>query len=188
MDQNVIDAVAKWPDVPAVYGWLSLDRRGNWRIKGGVVTNPAVAAFIGRNYTCDKRGAWFFQNGPQRVFVALDGAPWVLRMTLPGRLETHTGVAVTAPTQAWIDDGGNLLLATEHGMGLVCDRDLPALLEMIHDGSGQPATEDQLLKLMAGASLPLQLRFVGAALPISPIAGDDIPATGRYIAVPASES
>ena len=188
MDQNVIDAVAKWPDVPAVYGWLNLDRRGNWRIKDGIVTNPAIAAFIGRNYGCDARGAWFFQNGPQRVFVALACAPWVLRMASPGRLETHTGLAVSAPSHAWIDDCGSLLLATEHGMGLICDRDLPALLDMIYDAGGQPASEEALLKVMASAGLPLQLRFAGAALPVSPILRDDIAATGRFVAVPVAES
>src|SRR5215212_8013463 len=174
MDQNVIDAMAKWPDVPVVYGWLSLDRRGNWRIKDGIVTNPAIAAFIGRNYDCDERGAWFFQNGPQRVFVALACTPWVLRLPSPARLETHTGLAVSTPSHAWIDEGGSLLLATEHGLGLVYDRDLPALLDLMYDASDQPASEEALLKLMAGGGLPLQLRFAGAALPVSPIVSDDI--------------
>ena len=39
MDDIVKQAMAKWPDVPNVYGWLSLDRRGVWRIKGDAVTN-----------------------------------------------------------------------------------------------------------------------------------------------------
>ena len=34
MDETVIRAMAKWPDVPAVWGWLSLDRRGVWKLKG----------------------------------------------------------------------------------------------------------------------------------------------------------
>ena len=29
MDESVIRALAKWPNVPAVYGWLSLSRRGD---------------------------------------------------------------------------------------------------------------------------------------------------------------
>jgi hypothetical protein len=29
MDEMVKRGMARWPDVPDVYGWLSLDRRGN---------------------------------------------------------------------------------------------------------------------------------------------------------------
>ncbi|TMH99667.1 MAG: DUF2946 family protein, partial [Betaproteobacteria bacterium] len=29
MDELVARSLAKWPNVPAVYGWLALDRRGN---------------------------------------------------------------------------------------------------------------------------------------------------------------
>ena len=49
MDEMVARSLAKWPDVPAVYGWLSLDRRGNWRIKGEKIGNTALRDFIGRN-------------------------------------------------------------------------------------------------------------------------------------------
>jgi len=28
MDQSVLDAQIRWPDVPAAYGWLSLSARG----------------------------------------------------------------------------------------------------------------------------------------------------------------
>ena len=34
MDEDVLRAMTRWPDVPAVYGWLSLDRRGRWLIRG----------------------------------------------------------------------------------------------------------------------------------------------------------
>jgi len=77
MDEIVSRSMLKWPDVPAVYGWLSLDRRGNWMIKTVAgrferIANAAVREFIGRNYAADAEGRWYFQNGPQRVFVALD--------------------------------------------------------------------------------------------------------------------
>ena len=38
----------------------------------------AFADFIARNYEADEHGRWFFQNGPQRVFVDLELAPLVL--------------------------------------------------------------------------------------------------------------
>src|SRR3954465_15829874 len=78
MDEIVARSLARWPNVPAVYGWLSLDRRGNWRIKGEKIGNPALREFISRNYQPDERGQWYFQNGPQRVYVSLAYAPLVV--------------------------------------------------------------------------------------------------------------
>ncbi len=104
MDEIVSRSMLKWPDVPAVYGWLSLDRRGNWAIKtaGGRferIANAAVREFIGRNYAADAGGRWYFQNGPQRVFVALDYTPWVYRLADAGEgILAHTGaVAIFRP-------------------------------------------------------------------------------------------
>ena len=71
MDPMVLRSMAKWPDVPDVYGWLSLDRRGNWLLKGERIGNQALRDFISRNYQPDKRGCWYFQNGPQRVLCDL---------------------------------------------------------------------------------------------------------------------
>src|SRR5690606_15898587 len=34
MDPEVLAAIAKWPNVPAVYGWLGLTARGEWRLRG----------------------------------------------------------------------------------------------------------------------------------------------------------
>ena len=91
MDQSVKDAIARWPDVPAAHGWLSLDARGRWRFHpqglsaqggpGESITNPQILDFIGRNYAHDDAGRWFFQNGPQRVYLRLDAAP----CAAPGR-------------------------------------------------------------------------------------------------------
>jgi hypothetical protein len=39
---------------------------------------PALREFIARNYAADERGCWFFQNGPQRVYVTLAYAPLVV--------------------------------------------------------------------------------------------------------------
>ena len=71
MDDLVMRSMAKWPDAPDVYGWLSLDRRGNFLIQKEKIGNRALREFISRNYQADARGCWYFQNGPQRVFVSL---------------------------------------------------------------------------------------------------------------------
>lgn len=80
MDETVLAAMARWPDVPHVYGWLSLTARGQWRMRGEPIANAAIRDFIGRNYGCDEDGRWFFQNGPQRVYVTLELTPWVYRV------------------------------------------------------------------------------------------------------------
>jgi len=41
MDSDVLAAMARWPDVPDAYGWLSLDARGRWRL------HPAGDALAG---------------------------------------------------------------------------------------------------------------------------------------------
>lgn len=154
MDAAVLEAMGRWPDVPAVFGWLELDCRGQWLIKGTRIGNPAVTAFIDRNYASDPQGRWFFQNGPQRVFVRLHYAPFVYRV-LPDsgpapRLETHTRTPVAQLHEALVDEAGNLVLRTEAGVGVVSDRDLPVLAALLHDGHGQTLDEETLGALLAG--------------------------------------
>jgi hypothetical protein len=182
MDDIVVRGMAKWPNVPAVYGWLSLDRRGQWLIKGERISNPLVTEFIGRNYARDERGCWFFQNGPQRVFVVLDFAPFVYRVVSPEgsplALETHNGKPVSAVAGAWIDEKGAALLETEHGMGVVHDRDLDRLLPHLTDAAGAALAEDALDELMdrvqQGREAPLWLRFRGAGVRVLPIRSETV--------------
>jgi len=122
MDEIVARSIAKWPNVPAVYGWLELDRRGNWLIKGERIGNPALREFIGRNYEADERGRWFFQNGPQRVYVRLAYTPLVVHYE-GDRLFDHCGRPVEA-LETLLDDEGSVLIRGEHGIGLLDDRDL----------------------------------------------------------------
>ena len=98
LDDQVVQAMRRWPQVPAVHGWLRLDRRGRWLLvdrgrpdfdeardgAGSEITSPPILDFIGRNYGADEAGRWYWQNGPQRVFVDLDLAPLVLRVVGEG--------------------------------------------------------------------------------------------------------
>jgi len=146
MDAAVLAALRRWPDVPAVYGWLSLDARGRWRLHadggahrqpgqaGELIGNAGLRAFIDRNYSVDAHGQWFFQNGPQRVYVRLDAAPYIIRLAGDGvALTTHTGQALDAVTQWLLDDDGHLYADTPIGAGRVDDRDLTALLPRLLD-------------------------------------------------------
>ena len=128
MDETVLRSMAKWPDVPDVYGWLSLDRRGNWLIKGERIGNAALREFIGRNYQPDARGCWYFQNGPQRVFVKLAYTPLVARLE-NGSLVDHCGRAFGEPQGIWLDDEGSILLAGALGPAVLDDRDLAAFVD-----------------------------------------------------------
>jgi hypothetical protein len=127
MDEIVARGMARWPDVPAVYGWLALDRRGNWRIKGERVGNAALREFIARNYQADARGCWYFQNGPQRVFVALAYTPLVVHYE--GDALVDHCARPFAPGTVLQDDEGSVLVEGQGGIALLDDRDLQRVAE-----------------------------------------------------------
>ncbi len=138
MDQSVLDAQIRWPDVPAAYGWLSLSARGEWRLhplgdaraggQGQGISNVQILSFIGRNYASEANGEWFFQNGPQRVYVRLDAAPFVLRLDPSlGTLSSHNGQTITNVTQWLLDEDGQLYAQTNLGAARIDDRDLGIL-------------------------------------------------------------
>ena len=127
MDDIVARSLARWPDVPAVYGWLSLDRRGNWRIKGQKIGNAALREFISRNYQDDERGRWYFQNGPQRVYVSLAYTPLVVRYE-GDALVDHCGRPFRGEA-FYQDEEGSVLIAGEGQVALLDDRDLERFSE-----------------------------------------------------------
>lgn len=125
MDEQVLRSLIKWPNVPHCFGWLALDRRGQWRMRdeyaqanqlpGNVIQHVALNEFISRNYAHDSLGRYFFQNGPQRVFVTLDTSPWIARM-IPKKdggkgldLMTQCGTPIH-PQGALSDEKGNIYI------------------------------------------------------------------------------
>ena len=164
MDDIVRQALAKWPNVPDCYGWLGLDARGNWYMRddaaqaagpfGGVVgADPArnLAAkgsmlrhdklidFIQRNYEGNPQGEWFFQNGPQRVYVELEATPFVWRIGGAPDFDVaaHTGqVAITQ--RCIIDEHGRVYLETALGFGLVHTQDMLQAADAIERGLWVP--------------------------------------------------
>ncbi|MBI2750268.1 MAG: DUF2946 family protein [Burkholderiales bacterium] len=139
MDEIVLRGAAKWPGVPDVFGWLALDRRGNWLLRSAThnayerISNLRLREFIGRNYAADPRGRWYFQNGPQRVFVRLAYAPLVLRAEAD-LLVDHCGVPFDAGG-AFLDDEGSLLVAGTRGVGLLDDRDLERYVDALGEAA-----------------------------------------------------
>lgn len=143
-DDAVVRAMAKWPNVPQCFGWLTLDRRGAWRIHGEPINHPRANAFLSRHYRSDDQGRWYVQNGPQRVFVTLDYTPWVYRFHNGEGFSTHTGVTRNDIEATLFDDEGNLLLVSGLGIGVLDDRDLEACSHLIHynDVDDEPRSID----------------------------------------------
>jgi len=155
MDDIVRAALAKWPNVPHCFNWLALDARGDWYMrddrcqaagpfphpKGSRILHDKLREFIARNYEADEHGCWFFQNGPQRVYVELEAAPYVWRLQRgdEGKLQlhSHTGLAAS-PSACWLDESGRLYLATDIGLGLVHSLDMDLAAEEVEAGRWHP--------------------------------------------------
>lgn len=149
MDDIVKAALKKWPNVPNCYEWLGLDARGDWYLrdeptqhagafpqaKGSRIEHDKLKAFIHRNYDADERGAWFFQNGPQRVYVVLEAAPLVIGVQALDeggfRLATHLGGEVEQVNDSFVDERGRLFLATPQGLGVVRSPDMVTAAEAV---------------------------------------------------------
>jgi hypothetical protein len=151
MDQWVLKAMQRWPNVPALFGWLGLDRRGRWLIKGEPITHPRIIETINRNYAVDEHGRWYFQNGPQRGYIELEYAPFTLHRHREGFV-THTGLNVERPSQVILDEEGAVLVSTEHGLGEIAGADLDWVLERmsLEDRALDERELDALLQLRSG--------------------------------------
>ena len=159
MDEIVKKAMAKWPDVPHCYGWLMLDARGAWRMRteaaqaagepGDKIAHVALLAFINRNYTQDAQGRWYFQNGPQRVYVNLESTPYVAHTNGENAFVLHTEEALTNIDAAWFTDHGQLILQSGDKIAQVDDRDLVQCLPMLRM-DGAPVDDADLLAWIDG--------------------------------------
>ncbi|AMO23011.1 DUF2946 family protein [Ramlibacter solisilvae] len=144
MDDIVRQAMAKWPNVPHCYGWLGLDGRGNWYMrddraqaagpfpqsKGSLLRHDKLIEFIQRNYEHDAQGQWYFQNGPQRVYVELESTPYVWRVDASHQVASHTGRTASV-RGAVVDEQGHLYLDTDIGFGIVHTLDMEAAADAI---------------------------------------------------------
>ena len=195
MDPQVLDAVARWPNVPAVYGWLSLDGRGRFRLHpqgdagahtaGESISNTQILGFMARNYAHDDAGRWYFQNGPQRVYVRVDGAPLILRGADEGHaLVAHTGAAIARIDAWWLDDAGALYATTDIGPGMIEDRDLPAVFDALTLPDGSPALE-RIAALQPGQQL--DIAAFGSTATLTAVARRDIPQAMGFVAMPAGD-
>ena len=213
MDEQVRKAMQKWPDVPAVYGWLSLSAQGRWLLHqngearagtpGEAIANEQIRVFMDRNYAANERGEWYFQNGPQRVFVDLASAPFIVRIGEDGQsLITHNHLPITHVDAWYLDPQGALYMQTEYGAAMLAGRDAAAVTERLRiipapeqgpasetgRESAQPLGEAHLVALENGATL--QVALDGAAAFSAPMRWCDdsrLPATLGFVRQPEAK-
>jgi len=197
MDENVKKAMEKWPNVPDCYGWLMLDARGAWHMRdehaqnanthGDKIEHEALLVFINRNYACDEKGQWFFQNGPQRVFVNLEATPYIARTDATKKFQLHTGETLARIDAAWFTDNGQLLLQTGERIAQVDDRDLMQVLPSLKVDSVS-MDDARLLKWVAGKGDEiLSLVYYDQSIEVGRIATDRVTRQFNFVREPRQE-
>jgi len=194
MDDIVKQALAKWPNVPACTGWLMLDRRGQWRMRdeaaqasgspGTPIRHEALLGFINRNYERDERGQWFFQNGPQRVYVELGYTPWVVRLSVEAdgalALKDQVGNGFE-PSAVFADDEGGILFAGASDPG---NPSAPPRIAVLHDHDLEVFADHATL---ADDSLSGEFHWNGGVtLPLQPIRREEVASRFGFVASPAA--
>jgi len=195
MDDIVKQALAKWPDVPNCYGWLALDARGHWRMRderaqhldlpGDKLTNAALVGFINRNYAADERGCWYFQNGPQRVYVQLAATPYIVRTDPAAGWLLHTGAAMPSIETVALTETGALVLGGGGVVAQLDDRDVVHVLPRLQL-HGAPVSDEALLAWLDEPAAPLMLADGDRRIPVERVGGDQLGQRFGYVNVPST--
>jgi hypothetical protein len=193
MDEIVKQAMAKWPNVPHCYDWLALDARGNWRMRdeaaqragapGDKLTNPALVGFINRNYQHDERGCWYFQNGPQRVYVILEATPFIARTDPVAGFVLHTGQALASVEQVYMTEAGSVILQAGEFVAQVDDRDVAQLLGQM-ELDRAPVSDEALMNWLEGGAGSLVLRQASRQVDVTRIDSAALPQQFGYVKEP----
>ncbi|HEY8101362.1 MAG TPA: DUF2946 family protein [Burkholderiaceae bacterium] len=195
MDEIVKQAMAKWPKVPHCYGWLALDARGAWRMRdersqtlnllGDKIVHTALVGFINRNYLHDDQGRWYFQNGPQRVYVNLEATPYIAHTDPAHGLVLHTGEALCAIDAAWMTENGQLVFRSGEKIALIDDRDMAQCMAQLRM-NGKTVDDDELLEWLSNTSDANQLAlfYQGKSVPVLRIQYDKLASTLGFVTEP----
>ena len=204
MDEQVLRSLIKWPNVPHCFGWLALDRRGQWRMRdeyaqtnqlpGNVIQHVALNEFISRNYAHDSLGRYFFQNGPQRVFITLDATPWIARM-IPSesgpQLSTQCGTEIK-PHGALSDEKGNIYITGSIPQSLsdridstVFTQTESLSIALLHDHDLDLFSDQSQVKEDA-CSFRGSWQWDGKDLPIEPIYSAELAGRFHFIKAPSN--
>ncbi|EZP41507.1 DUF2946 family protein [Janthinobacterium sp. LS2A] len=196
MDELVKQALAKWPNVPHCYGWLGLDARGHWRMRdqqaqqqqlpGDKIAHTALLNFINRNYAQDERGCWFFQNGPQRVYVNLEATPYIARSDPQHGFVLQTGVPLSRIEQVYLCDNGALILRHADIVAQVDDRDMAQVLASLRV-DGLALSDETLLAWLEHAQGNLMLLHGSKVIAVQPLGYDSVPQTFGFQRAPQAD-
>ncbi len=195
MDDIVKQAMAKWPNVPHCYGWLALDARGNWRMRdeaaqranapGDKLANAALVGFINRNYAHDDKGRWYFQNGPQRVYVNLEATPFIARTDPSQGFLLQTGQALAAVEAAYMTDAGAVILQAGEIVAQLDDRDVAQVLARM-ELDGQPASVEAIMAWLEDDSAELALALPGGRVRVERLAAEALQRRFGYVQAPGT--
>jgi hypothetical protein len=193
MDDIVKQAMAKWPNVPHCYGWLALDARGSWRMRdeptqqanlpGDRLNNAALLAFINRNYAADERGCWYFQNGPQRVYVNLETTPYVARTDPAQGLVVQTGEALGPADKAYMTAAGALIFQAGGKLAQVDDRDVAQLIAAM-EMDGATVGDEALLAWLETGTGTMSLRVAETRIEVERLPDGDLGQRFGFVAMP----
>ena len=125
------------PPAPGAQTLAQSDPARRQAAKGSLLQHDKLIDFIQRNYESDAAGQWFFQNGPQRVYVELEATPFVWRIASDFSVAAHTGKAAL-PQRCIVDEVGHVYLETDIGFGLVHTQDMTLAADAVEQGLWVP--------------------------------------------------
>jgi len=198
MDEIVKQAMAKWPNVPHCFGWLALDARGAWRMRdertqklglnGDRINHPALKNFIDRNYMQDKHGCWYFQNGPQRVYVNLLATPFIAHTDPIEGFVLHTGEPVPILDECWMSDDGQLIIEGNGKVAQLDDRDMNEAMAQFRIDR-KPVSDDRLMDWLSNPSDDARMTYETPSrqVPVQRLHAADVAAHFGFIREPKPE-
>ena len=195
MDDIVKQAMAKWPNVPHCYGWLALDARGGWRMRdeqaqqtgapGDKLNNAALVGFINRNYAHDEAGRWYFQNGPQRVYVNLEATPFIARTDPAQGFVLQDGQALPALDGVFMTDAGAVILQAGEIVAQLDDRDVEQVLGRM-ELEGRPASIEAIMAWLEDDAEALMLALGDGRVRVERLASDAVARRFGFVQTPGS--
>ena len=174
-------------------------RARNWRMRderaqqqnlpGDKLAHEALIAFIVRNYAADDRGCWYFQNGPQRVYVNLEATPYIVRTDPSCGWLLHTGAAMGGIDKAVLTETGALVLRSGEIVAQLDDRDFALVLPLLRMND-EPVADETLLEWMESdahsVASTLTLTDHERQVPVHRVAAAQLAAHFGYVSEPTA--
>jgi hypothetical protein len=157
-----------------------------------VIHHITLNEFISRNYAHDSFGRFFFQNGPQRVFVTLDATPFIARIfpsEIGPQLLTQCGTEIK-PQGALSDEKGNIYITglfqqsfSDQIDGVVFTKTESLSAALLHDHDLDLFSEQSQVQEDA-CSFRGSWQWKGNQLPIEPIHSSELANRFNFIKAP----